>query len=185
MFSGNRLIGRLKWYFLRPFQKLTRGWAYSDFWGLDYHFAKYILPRLRSFSAAYRAGQFDSLCPGRVLLEYKDEMVLEGFVWNDDGYFEGEDAEWRLREIWQGILDSMVRSFQWIVEGEPIPDSCYYPNPSFEPTAKPLLCYSGGRSTINPAYGEKSLDSDKYRDFQREMDTGLELFGRYFRHLND
>jgi hypothetical protein len=77
----------LKWNLLRPIQKLIRGWAYSDLWNLDSHLAKTIYPRLKAFVESYRKGEMSGLCPGSLLVEYRTQLISEGFQFDKDSRF--------------------------------------------------------------------------------------------------
>ncbi len=168
-------------------QKFFRGWAYSDLWNLDFHLAKLIAPRLRGYLKAYKNGKFGGLCPNKLISEYKEQLILEGYAWNENTcFFEAEEASIRLSELWIEVLESMVFSMDWIAQGEPIPGECEIDNPEYKPGIPKWTKIDGKDSvTFNRAALEKIIDKKKYAELERQVDKGLENFWKYFRGLWD
>jgi len=171
----------------RLLQRFLLGFSDADLWNLDILMAKFIYPRLKAYTDSYRNGNFTGMYPGQILLEYKDRLIQEGFTWDERAYsFKEEDADTRLCSIWQEILDGMVSALEWIVNGEDLPDECYRSNPDYSPAAEMFIPNEAeGTSTLNPAYGEREIDSEAFECFEKRIQTGLANFGKYFRCLND
>jgi hypothetical protein len=177
----------LRWNVLRPAQKLSRGWAYSDLWNLYSHTAELVYPRLQAYVKAYRSGKLAGMYPSQVLAEFKDEVIAEGHQWDEVRWaFKDSDADERIKQLWLGILENMLFSFEWVVQGEPIPEDCMRPNPRYDPKAEMFLpCEDGRHSMLNPAHRETEVDTDKYRELENKVQRGFDYFGKYFRCLWD
>jgi len=168
-------------------QRIIRGWSDADLWNLDHRMAKFIYPRLKAYAEHYKNGTFHGSYPGQILFEYKDQLVREGFTWNESSCsFTESDADERICRIWQDILDSMVASMEWALNGEELPDECYRPNPLYDSTAEAFIPIAGEKTvTLNPAYGEKEIDPEAYKKFENRMQNGFVNFGKYFSCLYD
>lgn len=126
--------------------------------------------------------------PGMLLAEFKEQLIAEGYQWDEGRWaFKAEsDADERIKQLWLGILENMLFSFEWVVQGEPIPEDCMRPNPLYDPKAEMFLsCEDGKHSILNPAHGETEVDRDKYRELEDRVQRGFDYFGKYFRCLWD
>ena len=43
------MLRNIKWYLKQKYQKVTRGFSDEELWNLDYHFCKWLVPRLKAF----------------------------------------------------------------------------------------------------------------------------------------
>ena len=122
-----------------------------------------------------------------MLTEFKEQLIAEGYQWDEGVWaFKESDADERIKELWLGILEEMLFSFEWVVRGEPIPEDCMRPNPQYDPQAEMVLpCEDGKLFTLNPAYGETEVDREKNRELEKRVQNGFDYFGRYFRCLWD
>lgn len=127
------------------------------------------------------------MCPGIIIEEYKEQLVSEGFIWDESRHnFVDCMADERLREIWLTILESMLFSFEWAANGEPTPSDCYKPNPLYKPQAELFIPVDSGEFfQINPEQGSQKVDLVAYQQFNQKIQAGFDNFGKYYQHLWD
>lgn len=56
-----QIIEKIKGFFVKHFQLITRGYSYEDMWSLDCTISKFILPRLKEFRRMDKFG-YPSYC---------------------------------------------------------------------------------------------------------------------------
>lgn len=158
----------IKW----AIQRLFRGHADVDMWGLDFCFAKFILPRLKAFKKLNRQG-----FPGSIL-NNKENMGMRDLT--DEEY----NAE---QKAWEEILDKMIFAMECIVSDSwengiyggymerAYPNGMFY-NLSKGKSNKPLS------KELQKEHKRIVKELDKVND---RINEGLILFGKHFRSLWD
>lgn len=145
------------------FQRLFYGYADIDLWGLDYCFARYILPRLKAFKKRDRMG-------------YPGNLVVNGET--------SEKEDKKNIKQWEEILDKMIFSMECIADDyDSWEDEIY--GDYFE------RAYPKGFNIENRKPLSKELEEEhkiimkKLEEVNDKIDEGLMLFGKYFRSLWD
>jgi hypothetical protein len=152
---GKRILKPIK----HLWQRITRGFSDDDLWQLDYVFAKFILKRLEAFSQYPKQGRpiFDG---EEDFKKFKKTLLdKEDDPLQISKLFYGDD--WNIYdEYWKLILDKMQWSFKYVIDGYAV---------------------NTGYSYVLPIEEMIEFHKRNYEVFQE----GMQLFAKYYCHLND
>ena len=155
-----------------------------DTWSLDHSLAFIILPALLQLKATKHGipGEFVSDIGGA------DYDTQDSFDFYKESHSEAFDIACRR---WDDVLDKMIWSFQQIVfddwesqyyHGEPKYDHIKEESPTLNPVTGQYE-YMYRMVDTNP--NEHWTDFDGMRLHEERIQEGLELFGKYYKHLWD
>jgi hypothetical protein len=137
------------------YQKITKGYADSETWSLDYSLAKWVVPRLKHLRDNVHG------TPPNLEIE---------IVGDNDRYTLTLDE-------WKSKLDEMIYAFEFVLTEDDILEKCYPPDFKwgFHSTIDGKIVWEDDRKP----------DYTYYDECQKKYLRGLELFKLYFRHLWD
>jgi len=193
-------IKEIKWCFQRLFRK--HGCADIDFWGLDYHLAKIILPKLIAFRSQKLHGH---------PMDFSDWSEDDNIGMTKEEYDEAKakgDFIGGGHEKWLEIIDEMIFAFEYLLYTDSFDkkekkfyEKYGYKNPYRETddnltwgynykTKNGDHCSSGDSNLEEKGYimigKHKSYhDMELLREISVRAKKGFELFGKYFMNLWD
>jgi hypothetical protein len=149
------------WWFVKTFpkryyQRLTRGFDYTEMWNLDHSIAKLVAPRLREFRDHYTEFKTPSFC-------------FEKDPNNPSGLVDDEAGSEHAHKKWLTIIDQMLYSFEHLAK------EC-----DWDLSLEDMKV--GEIKTGNPKYDAWCKSNNKHH---KKMNEGFRLFSKHLGSLWD
>jgi hypothetical protein len=154
-----RGIENTRQYCIDTYQKLTKGFANSETWSLDYSTSKWILPRLK-----HLRNNVHGVPPNLEIPRNETDTMEDRYSFTLD--------EWKER------LDKIIYAFEFVLTEDDILDKCYPPDFDFG------FNVDKDNGTVRWK-DDRKPDFAYHEECYKKYEEGMNLFRLYFRHLWD